>query len=599
MMRKLLYLTLLVLFANSAKAESTITWSYFYGPASEWKSIGTGNGGSFSVAILIPEGSPLIGQKIKTIKIPSVDAAMKNVSGWIRTSLESDNLVKKAVSGTFRKGTFADVELDAPFVIPEGGAYIGYTFTTMTKYPIATAGEDVSNGLFISLDGATWSDYSHAGLGISPLQLVVEGTFPENAAVPSSLGTHIIKKDGTETVTVTIENAGTAGLSNFDYIVEANGFTEMEGHVDLETPLTNISESTTHDFVFNAAELNKCITRTLTITKVNGKDNEMASQVSTGKFVTVDKPLPRNIVVEEFTGTGCGYCPRGLVGMETLREQYGDKFIGIGIHQYNSSDAMYFPYYPDLGFTGAPECTLMRNGSFVDPLYGDYENNISMDKLVKNEMDKLVSATLTVSGAWNADSTAVEATASVESILEELSYNIEYVLIADDLHGTGSSWNQSNYYSSSGSQGNALLDQFCSGGIYGQSSVSGYHFNDVVCGTSYVNRKNTAEPLWIEKAFVPQEREFTIAPTGKAEMLNAIQKDKVWVAVLLVDEDGQIINGAKAPVQGYVDTSIKTINNNAMEVARYTLDGQMISTPQKGVNIVKMSNGTTRKVVVK
>ena len=36
----------------------------------------------------------------------------------------------------------------------------------------------------------------------------------------------------------------------------------------------------------------------------------------------------------------------------------------------------------------------------------------------------------------------------------------------------------------------------------------------------------------------------------------------------------------------------------AVEVARYSLDGTRIAAPQKGVNIVKMSNGTVRKVVV-
>ena len=34
-------------------------------------------------------------------------------------------------------------------------------------------------------------------------------------------------------------------------------------------------------------------------------------------------------------------------------------------------------------------------------------------------------------------------------------------------------------------------------------------------------------------------------------------------------------------------------------VARYSLDGRLLTAPQKGVNILKMSDGTTRKVVVK
>ena len=34
------------------------------------------------------------------------------------------------------------------------------------------------------------------------------------------------------------------------------------------------------------------------------------------------------------------------------------------------------------------------------------------------------------------------------------------------------------------------------------------------------------------------------------------------------------------------------------EVARYTVDGKKIAAPQKGINIVRMSDGSTRKVVV-
>ena len=34
------------------------------------------------------------------------------------------------------------------------------------------------------------------------------------------------------------------------------------------------------------------------------------------------------------------------------------------------------------------------------------------------------------------------------------------------------------------------------------------------------------------------------------------------------------------------------------EVARYSVDGARISAPVKGINIVKMSDGTTRKVMI-
>ena len=40
-------------------------------------------------------------------------------------------------------------------------------------------------------------------------------------------------------------------------------------------------------------------------------------------------------------------------------------------------------------------------------------------------------------------------------------------------------------------------------------------------------------------------------------------------------------------------------SSDATVVARYTLDGRVISAPQAGVNIVKMSDGTVKKVLVK
>lgn len=48
-------------------------------------------------------------------------------------------------------------------------------------------------------------------------------------------------------------------------------------------------------------------------------------------------------------------------------------------------------------------------------------------------------------------------------------------------------------------------------------------------------------------------------------------------------------------------TSIQTFDadENAVEVARYNAAGQRVNGEQKGLNIVKLSNGTTLKVVVK
>lgn len=50
-----------------------------------------------------------------------------------------------------------------------------------------------------------------------------------------------------------------------------------------------------------------------------------------------------------------------------------------------------------------------------------------------------------------------------------------------------------------------------------------------------------------------------------------------------------------------VSTGVTELQNNAdiKVVARYTADGQPVPAPVKGLNILKMSNGRTMKVIVK
>ncbi len=61
------------------------------------------------------------------------------------------------------------------------------------------------------------------------------------------------------------------------------------------------------------------------------------------------------------------------------------------------------------------------------------------------------------------------------------------------------------------------------------------------------------------------------------------------------------ISNCKIYYELATSTGITDINatSNAVEVARFTADGKRIYAPQKGVNVVRMSDGTTRKVVVK
>ena len=49
---------------------------------------------------------------------------------------------------------------------------------------------------------------------------------------------------------------------------------------------------------------------------------------------------------------------------------------------------------------------------------------------------------------------------------------------------------------------------------------------------------------------------------------------------------------------GEDETSVKSIDTSNTSASKYfSIDGKQFSQPQKGLNILKMSDGTTRKVV--
>ena len=79
-------------------------------------------------------------------------------------------------------------------------------------------------------------------------------------------------------------------------------------------------------------------------------------------------------------------------------------------------------------------------------------------------------------------------------------------------------------------------------------------------------------------------------------------KSKLKVCVLLINlNTKKMENAAKCSISDAAPTGISSLSeehSNAVEIARYTLEGHRIYTPQKGINIVKYSNGRMYKEIV-
>lgn len=592
--------------ASITPTEGQMWWGYMIdSDLSYTNSIGVGAANTtYITGIYVPANHPMIGSStIKAVRIyvsAGLGSTMSNAGVWI-SKTKPANLAAADYSQSVASLSNGanDIELTTPYVVNNEGFYIGYTVKSSNGYPIMCCGtQDAPNAFLISVPGQmAWSDLNGNGFGKLAFQVLAEGaTVNENSVdvAKENMGNVYGQVDGVAKINLPILNNGSNPLKSIDYTITTDGVVSDAFRFDLPSPI-GFRESATITLEVPAEGSQSIKAKTLTITKANGVTN--ASNDNKAQFTLYSLPelIDRNVVVEEFTGTGCGWCPRGLVGMEKLRQNFGDRFVGIGIHKYNTSDAMYIANYAPVSFSGAPSCRIDR-GEEMDPYYGS-NNGICDD--FSAEMEIPAMGALEVSGTFDEAFTKVNVTANAKPLFDD-TYSLEFALVADGLTGTGSAWNQANNYTQySASQLPADLSIFGKGGTYGKSSITGWVFNDVAIASSYTSGVNQVAKQTLasgESAYF----DYTLTLPTKTTLKNALQKDQIYVVAILVDSKGKVVNAAKSKVKEYTPAAIQSVGNtNAAEATRYTLDGRQISTPQHGINIVKMNDGSVRKVMVK
>lgn len=511
--------------------------------------------------------------------------------------LTSDESVTSA-TGAKNTGEWHEVMFDQKVELNSSleGLYVGYCYKQKSNnYPIGVNSK-VDGPFFVYANipssqggnGEAWYQFQSGGMGLA-IQLIVEGDFAPNAVQPLDFGKLMVVKGKTKNVAVSLLNLGSK-LSSIDYTIALDGKAGAEQHLDFGKDF-GVGGTHTVGIPFAADSKIGTSTVTLTVTKVNGVENANATKTATGTLYTVEREFVKRSVVEQFTGTGCGNCPSGHVAMHNMHNLYGDQFIGIALHQLNSSDPMYNNSYY-LGFTGAPQCMVNRSSGALAP----YEQ---MPEALKASLNEIAMTEVTVAGTFTDEDTKVNATASVESLAAG-DYDIAFMLTADGLTGTTTSWKQHNYfckggvrYSSKASMPDDLKFLWDMGSSYYET------YNDVLIASSYVSDKNKATlPTLVANGTVSSE--YTLKMPTKVTLKKALKLDQVYVVAVLLDKKtGAIVNAGRARVTGSTGIEDVTTGTEATVVARYTVNGVQVSAPVKGVNILKMSDGTTRKVLVK
>lgn len=597
-MKQLLFSLALLLSALCANAAEPFRW--WYGTESYFDPFGTGVAGTHAAAIYVPNKDYLKGAKLTAINIPVCDASMSDVEIWVRRSLDDEKtLFKQAVSGKFVKDQYFRAELATPYTI-DGEMYVGYTLKTKTGLAIGVTGGDAPGSLYFSEDGENFFDFTGKGYGVSAMQLLIDNlNIPDYNVRFDAVASQGTICNETTSIPVTVLSDSKNATTEIEYTVTIGSNVQTKT-AKVSIP-SGIEKSAAATIEFTAPSEVAPYDAVISITKVNGQPNQYAGQPVTVKCENLLRRVDRRVVMEEFTGTMCPWCPRGIVGMERLSHDFGDKFIGIALHQFQATDPMYLTNYASFGFPDAPKCVLDRQ-EMMDPYLGKYDINgdiypyYGIKEEVEAHLQQVPKVDISLKGIWtSASRSQVKATADVEFLGSTGKYSIVYVLLADSVSSTSSSWQQKNAHyeytvDELGIHADDPLVEYCKGGKYGKQYIS-IQYNDVALNSSYGATGNQSKAL--PETFSAGDHatnEYALAMPTKTLLKNALNKDYIYVAALVIDENGYVANAARTKVLTQeeadgIQSATEANGHKPMANGTYNLAGQKVSADYKGIVI--------------
>lgn len=277
------------------------------------------------------------------------------------------------------------------------------------------------------------------------------------------------------------------------------------------------------------------------VVSIDGEPDEI--QANSNKTVEYasnsELHYPRKIVMEEGTGTWCGNCPSGVVGINYMNEHYPDNFIAIAIHD----DEEMFPgdeyYYPFYAITKSIPSAWINRLEHVEPYPFDLEeakdNGMAM---IKAEVAGVAGSNVTV---------ATETEFGFNDNATE--YRIAYVVTEDNV----GPYYQSNYFSdpSAPDDPDNTLNWWVHQGSYVEML-----YNDVARGIYDYNGIPGLLPAEVRMG-EKYNSEYTLTlPDNVQNAHNAS-----IVTLLLDTRSGEILNADRVSLAQFIEDGIEEVAN--------------------------------------
>lgn len=190
------------------------------------------------------------------------------------------------------------------------------------------------------------------------------------------------------------------------------------------------------------------------------------------RFSTPPPTFTKKVLIEEFTGSWCGYCPSGAEILKDLMNT--NNVIGVAIHSQDPMEISHGVFlesnYPSSGYPGG----------MVDRI--SYEGYVGHNRgwwswFTEQQIQKVANCGLAINSEVNGDKIDVEIRSAFNTNISLDDHRINAYLLEDDVKGEDSGYDQRNYYN---------LDSLSS--FFGQGDpIINYAHNNTLRASAFPN----------------------------------------------------------------------------------------------------------------
>ncbi|MDE7412558.1 MAG: Omp28-related outer membrane protein [Muribaculaceae bacterium] len=532
--------------------------------------------GASSVAIRFPESQfPMYkGTRIIGARIGLMTDAMKGVDVFLRSELNGEDILKFH-TGMLYKG-WSDIYFDEPAIWPDGNLCAGYELTPNLAAGISHVGTlGIVPESIWALDEGVWKDLTPDGGMPLCIQLIVEGDSYTRNDVALLGADELVAETGKA-----FEIAGLLRNNTTDILTSARLSCDWgEGLKEADAVVEEVLPGEIGYFYLPMPEmgLSGKLEGKISVVSVAGKPDEYAfNNDATVSITAVSNIVPRKVLIEEFTGQNCPNCPSGKERVEGGLRHLDNvvlicHHIGFGEDRMTargSRDLLFF-YGRNDGSSYAPAIMFDRTPTSGEP------GPVTTIPESKSISERIIER----------QKTGAQVTIGIEQTYNAADRELSIDVALQQVKGMPLSGNTP-----------VLTVALIENGViaFQSPNYDDYEHNEVV-------RQFVTAPLG-DEITLSAEEPTTYSYTAK---ISPDFNEKNMAVVAFVSNynsanpnNCEVYNAETAPLPEDSGIAGTISTENAVD-AIYDLTGNRLRSMQPGLNIVRYSDGTTKKVLIK